>query len=854
MKKLQLNSPLIACLFFTFCFTQTKAQLTKVKGKVLDEFNTPMPFVNISFINSNVGTITDFDGMYFIETKWAKDSLTVSFVGYTTSTQKIIKNKNQTINFKLKPNSIKINTIDIVEKKKVKYKNKENPAVDLIRAVIKHKDNNHRHAFDYYECDKYEKVEFDLNNFSEKIIDNKLTKEFRFVFENYVDTSEVNGKPFIPFFIRENISKVYFRKNPSTQKEYLFGTKMSGHLNRLDNDGIGHLMKKLYSDINIYDNQILLFGNYFPSPINAVAPNIYKFFIIDTLAIDGEKCINLGFSPRSKSDFAFTGNLFIVNDGTFAIRKVEMGINTNINLNFVNDLQIAQDFEKINDSKWMLKKNNLFIDYSFSEKQIGILGKKTVSYQNYHVNKARNDTIYEAKGYALLVNNKTEISDSYWKQNRHEGLSDSEEGIYTMIDSIQNTKTFKLISEASSILTSGWIDCDWYELGTIATFISWNKIEGLKLRMGGRTTPNFNTKFQLKGHVAIGLGDLRIKYLGGIRYALNDNLMSKPEHNIYTSLSRRTMFPGQYSENLDLDNFLLSFNSTNSDKMILMHKFKLGYVKEFESGLSMDLNFKNKRIRPLGNLVFENGFGNKVYNIDTDECTIKLRYAPNEQYYQTKNSRRRMINKNPVFVLNHTLGFKGFFNGEYHFSKSSFKVIKRMYLPLMGYSDINVEVGKFWGQAPFILLQIPIANQSLGYQKQAFNTMKFMEFVNDEYISMSWTHFFKGAIFNKLPLLKHLKVREVVGVKMLYGRLSDLNNPSLHYNLLRLPTDLDGSPSTHIMNRKPFIEVNFGVTNIFKFIRVDMVRRLNYLDDKYEASDLFGQKGLALRVSAKFDF
>ena len=380
--------------------------------------------------------------------------MSASFLGYQKDVRKITKNKSQTIHFKLKTSSVKINTVNILEKKKAKYKNKSNPAVSLIRKVIEHKDNNHEQTLSYYEYDKYEKVEFDLNNFSEKIVDNKLTKNFQFVFESYVDTSEINGKPFIPFFIRENISKVYYRKNPDSQKEYILGTKMRGHLNRLDSDGIGHFMKKLYSDINIYDNQIILFGNHFPSPINSIGPNIYKFFIIDTLAVDGIDCINLGFSPRSKSDFAFTGNLFILNDGTFAIRKVEMGINKNINLNFVNDLRIQQDYTKVDKKKWLLKRDNIFIDYSFSEKQTGILGKKTVSCQNYIIDKARHDSIYSAKGHVIRLNDKL-ATNAYWEQNRHEKLNENEEGIYTMIDSIQNIRTFKIISEAASILTSG---------------------------------------------------------------------------------------------------------------------------------------------------------------------------------------------------------------------------------------------------------------------------------------------------------------------------------------------------------------------------------------------------------------
>jgi len=843
---------LLLLVLFSTVFHFSQAQSTKIKGKVVNERNEPMPFVNIKFKNSNVGTITDFDGKYSLETKWATESLSASFLGYTTSTKSVEYNKSQTIDFKLKSTSIKLAAVDIVESKKVKYKNKENPAVDLARMVIKHKDLNHKHTLDYYEYNKYEKVEFDINNFSESIADKRIMKNFQFVFEDYVDTSEINGKPFIPFFIRENLSKIFYRKSPEAKKEYLYGTKMSGSLNRMDNEGIGHFMQKLYSEIDIYQNQIELFGNQFPSPINDIGPNIYKYFIIDTLNVEGVSCINLGFSPRSKYDFAFSGNLFVVNDSSYAVRKLEMGVNKNINLNFVNDLKIEQNFIKVNDKLWMQSGNNIFIDYSFSEKQTGFVGKKSTSYKDFVINKKATDSIYSARGNIIKTSQHNSID--FWKQNRHQQLNENEEGIYTMIDSIQKTRTFKILNEVSSILTSGWINCNWYELGTVATFISWNKIEGLKLRIGGRTTPIFNPKYQINGHVAIGLGDLRIKYLSGINYSFNDNFLSFPQHRIYTSISRTTLFPGQYSESLDNDNFLHSFNSSASDKMILKHNLHFNYLKEFQSGLSFSLSFDNNRLKPLGELIFINGFGKYDKHINTDEVSVKIRYAPKQQFYQTKNQRFILKNKYPIISVNHTQGFTGFFNGEYNFSKSSVELSKRSYVPLFGYSDIEIEVGKFWGEAPFPLLQIPIANQSLGYQFKSFNLMNYMEFINDDYFSVQWNHFFKGAIFNKLPLFNRLKVREVIGLKALVGNLSDKNNPNLHPELLQFPENSEGEKTTHLLNDTPYLEVSAGVTNIFKFIRVDVVKRLTYLDDTYEVGSTFGVKGMGIKFSAQFDF
>lgn len=839
-------------MFNLFFSEWSVAQITKIKGKVVDEQGQALPFVNIKFLNSNVGTTTDFDGKYILQTKWAKDSLIASYLGYKTKVLKVTKNKQQTLNFKLEPNAINVKTIEIKDRKKERYRNKGNPAVALIKKVIENKWQNQKQSLDFYEYDKYEKIEFDLNNFSEEIADKKIMKPFQFVFEDYVDTSKINGKPFLPFFIKENASTVYFQKNPQTRNEYVYAEKMSGSLNRMDNDGIGHLMKKLYSDIDIYDNQIELFGNYFPSPINDFAVNIYKYYIIDTLIVDGIDCINIGFSPRSKSDFGFFGNLYIINDGSYAVKKIDMGINNQINLNFVNDLSIVQSFVKLDNNLWMLSKNNLFIDYSLGKNQMGIFGKKSVSYKNFIVNTKRNDSIYQPRNSVikLVTNNNNQLFGNF----RHTHLNEKEEGIYEMIDSIQSTRTFKVLAEASSILTSGWIDCGDYELGTVATFVSWNKVEGLKLRMGGQTTPDLHQKFQLDGHLAVGLGDLRLKYQSGIKYSFNEHFLKFPLHHIYFSLSRKTLFPGQYSHNMDLDNFLFSFNGNSSDKMLLIHKIKLDYLKEFRSNVSFQLEFENKTIKPLGNLSFTNGYNNYIKQISTDEITLFINYSPHQKFYQTKNRRRIIVNKYPIIKASHTIGFSGLFNGNYNFSKSKFELIKRFHFPLIGYSDFELELGKFWGQAPFPLLEIPRANQSLGYQFKSFNLMNYMEFINDKYLTIRLNHYFKGFIFNKLPLIKKMKIREVVGLKMLYGRLSKENNPYKNKNLLQLPVDDQGHPTSFLMDSTPYIEASVGITNIFKFLRVDLIKRFTYMSNEHPVSSVFNMPGVGIKFSAKFNF
>nr|MCS5663778.1 DUF5686 family protein [Flavobacteriales bacterium] len=379
----------------------------------------------------------------------------------------------------------------------------------LIKKVIQNKSKNRKSALDYYEYEKYEKVGFDLNNFSEDFKDKRYMKSFQFVFEDYVDTSSVNGKPFIPIFLRESASKVYYRKDPQATKEYLTGTRMSGHYDRFDDDGVTSVMDKLYSNIDIYDNEIALLSKRFPSPINNFAPLVYKYFIIDTVVVNNKSCINLAFFPRVKSDIAFTGNLYVLNDSlSYAVVKVELGITDQINLNFVDDLAIDQEYELYQDSLWMLSKDELVIDYNISDKGLGLFGKKTVSYRNYVFNQARQDTIYDRPEnlikVAVDISNRDE---AFWAEARHSELSDTDQGTYDMIDSIQNTSVFRTVATATNILTSSWVDFNKFELGPISTLIRYNEVEGMRYRIGGRTTIDFHKKIQLEGHLALGSND-----------------------------------------------------------------------------------------------------------------------------------------------------------------------------------------------------------------------------------------------------------------------------------------------------------------------------------------------------------
>ncbi len=362
----------------------TNAQsLTRIKGTIVDaDTKEPLPFVNVSFKGANVGTTTDFDGNYYLETQWGTATLQASFVGYTTLSKTVQLGKSQTINFALKNEAITMEEV-VIKADKKRYKNKDNPAVALIKNVIDHKNDNRLESLSFYEYDKYEKVEIDLNNITDDFLEQGwLKKKFQIVLE-HIDTSEINGKPYLPIFLRETASKMYYRKDPKALKEYEKGTKLTGFEGYLDDDGISFIMDKLYQDINIYDNDIFLLSNQFTSPISVVGPTIYQYFIIDTVDVNGYEAIRLAFTPRNKGSFAFVGDMYILNDSTYAVVKIEMGVADQINLNFVKDMKVDQEFTKFHDSVWVLTKDKIIIDYNITKKGRGFFGKKNVQYTNY---------------------------------------------------------------------------------------------------------------------------------------------------------------------------------------------------------------------------------------------------------------------------------------------------------------------------------------------------------------------------------------------------------------------------------------------------------------------------------------
>lgn len=827
------------------------SQVTIVKGSIKDaKTSEAIAFATVFFDESSEGTTSDANGNYSLESTKSYTKLKVLAMGYIPLSKEVVAGIEQTVNFKLTVDAKQLNEV-VVKGQKSKYRNKDNPAVELIRKVIDHKPENRPEGFNYYEYEKYEKIQFALSNITEKFQNRKAFKKFQFVFEN-LDTTKLEGKAVLPVYLKESISEVRYRKSPEVKKEIIKANKTVAFEGYVDNQGMDAYMKYLYQDINIYDNNITMLTNQFISPIANVSPTFYKFFINDTITENNRKFIRLGFVPRNHSDFLFQGVMHITLDSSYAVAKIDMSVNKDINLNWVKELKINQEFEKKEGQGYVLVKDEFSADFGLSKGKMGVYGQKIASYKDVILGKQRPDQDY--KGDAIETSDSADFKqDDYWIQSRHTELSKSEKGVYTTIDSIKKVPAFKRTLDVMVVLLAGYKTITpYFELGPISTFYSFNPIEGFRLRAGGRTTNAFSKKVVLEGYGAYGFKDQKWKYYGGVTYSLTKrSIYEFPVRSIKASYQRETKIPGQELQFVQEDNFLLSFKRGNNDKWLYNDIVNVEYLNEFKNHFSFAIGYKNWIQQAAGGLHYNavnyNDVTTDLKDLQTSEASLVLRWAPNEKFYQGKTYRIPISFKAPVFTLRYINGIKGFLGGEYDYQNISLNISKRFYLSQLGYTDVVAEGGKIFGKVPFPLLTIHRANQTYAYQLQSYNLMNFLEFVSDQYASVQIDHCFNGFFFNKIPLIRKLKWREAVTVKVLYGSISDQNNPAKSPGLYQLPLTPDGEPITYSLQAKPYIEGSIAIANLFKFFRIDLVKRFTYLDHPNISQ-------LGIRGRFKFDF
>jgi hypothetical protein len=838
---------------FLFCSVSVFAQNTIVSGTVTDA-NTrqPMPYVTVAFNTSNIGINTNDQGKYTIRTTQKFTQIKATFVGYKPALLTIISGKEQVVNIRLFPEAQALKEVTVVSGKKEKYRNKDNPAVELIRHVIENKPKNRPEAYDYVEYKAYDKLQLSFINVSTTLAEKKFFRKYKFILDNR-DTTLIPGKSLLPMYLTEKLTQNYYRKNPEKQRTVVLGQKSVNFGSFVDNDGLGQYIKHIYADVDIYQNNIFLITNQFLSPIADVSPTFYKFFITDTVVVNNQKLVELSFTPRNTTDMLFEGKIYITLDGNYAVQKAQLIINKNINLNFIKSLKVDLDFEQNPDGRYHLSKSDILADFGLNKKKNGgIFGDRTITYKNYLVNQQRPDTTYTAEEPAEIPDEVKHRSDEFWVKNRLDTLTTAESKVYKNIDSLEKMPSFRRTMDIATLVLAGYKSFGKFEVGPSNAFYSFNPVEGLRLRLGGRTTPELSKRYYFETYGAYGFKDKEWKYFGSATYSLNEKSIYKfPQNYIRASVQHDTKIPGQALQFVQEDNFLLSFKRGVNDKFLYNDNYKLNYVHEYYSHFSYALGFNNWTQRPAGSLYFisnaNSATPNVVNHLTTSEVSLQLRYAPHEQFYQGKIYRIPIPGKYPVVTFNYIQGIKDVFNSSYNYQRVDLRLDKHFYQSFLGYSDVSLEGNRVFGQVPYALLNIHQANQTYAYDIESYNLMNFLEFVSDKFVALKIDQHWQGFFFNKIPLLKRLKLRETTTFKLLYGGVGAKNDPSIHPELYQYPVEKNGAPITYSLGSTPYIEGSVGVENIFKFIRVDAVKRFSYLDHP-------GIATWGLRTRVKFDF
>ena len=811
-----MRKTLIISFLFLVGFAYNAFAQTKISGIIVDKKNQPISFANIVFKGSNEGVVSNEDGRFYLESNKNYSVIAVAFVGYVTKEIDLPKQ----VNYEMK---IVLNAEEVLDEVKVfagKTSKKNNPALDILRKIWERKRKNGLKMFNQYQYEKYEKVEFDLNTIDSAFMKRKIFKGMEFVFQK-IDTSKITGKTYLPIFINEAISDVYGDNTNGKTKEVLKANKNSG---LGGGDGVNTFIKDLYNDYDIYNNYLSFFDKSFTSPLSRTGIDVYNYVLADSSFIDNKWCYNIVFYPRRKNELTFKGD-FWVNDSTFAIKNINMAVTKSANINWVKDIYLEQDFDVVNDSVFLLTRDYLMSDFALNKKETskGVYGKRTSLYRNHKFNEQKPEKFYkqEVNLVDLSAYNK---EDDYWNENRFEKLNKDEQSIYKLIDTLKTVKKFKQIYNIVSILGSGYVEIPSLHLdyGPIFSTFGYNEVEGIRLRVGGRTYFGSNDLWRLQGYTAYGFSDNKFKY------GISGKWMIDRKNRIIISGGNRR----------DVEQIGVSLTTTND---VLGRSFaSSSLLSSGSNGKLTNINLSNVafEIEPVKNLIIGTGFSYRTLvsasptfkldyytdatqtttkdNVKQSEINLSAEFTPNKKYIGFGVERMFVDNPFSRIFVNYSQGIKGVFNSDFDYQRLQLYYKQPITIGPLGRTSLTVEIGKTFGKIPLGLISVIPGNQSYFNIENTFNNLNYYEFVSDQYTTLNWEHNFQGRLFSRIPMMRKLNWREIIGVRCVYASVSDenkfLNASGLQYN----------SPTNG------YWEYSAGIGNIFKVFRLDCSWRGNY--------------------------
>ena len=830
-----------------------------VSGIVVDaKSGSPLPFVNVYYEGKGVGAATDENGNFSVPYRKGWNILTISSVGFKKM-EIPISGPIENLKVRLEVNSQTIKGVSIKGKRK-KYDRKNNPAVELMRKVIAAKKHSDLRRHDYFSYQKYEKRTFALNEFTEKVFDDEHFKKLPFLKER-VETCPETGKLILPISVDETFSKRIFKKDGNIDKTIVEGRNSTG-LNEFFNTGdiATTMIEDVFTDVDIYNNNIHVLQSEFVSPLSSSSGiSFYRYFIADTLDVDGIRCIEVTFTPNNSQDFGFNGSLYIMADSTYRVHKATLNLPHNNAVNFVSDMYVSQEFETLPTGEQVIVNDNMIV-------QISVIGsftkfhiKRDTYYSNYSLEEIP-DKEFKFLGKERLLADAMMKDNKYWNSVRPEPLTEKESTMDDFLKKMESTKGFKFVLFVAKAFIENFVETSTdrekpskVDIGPINTIFSQNFVDGFRLRMSAQTTANLNPHLFAKGYVAYGFKDHKWKGMGELTYSFNKKAYLPrefPVNNLTVTYQYDDASPSDIFMPTDKDNVFTSFRWTKVNHMNYVQKLRVLYEREWENGLRLTAQVKKESNEATAALFYQplDGTGTPspdknlhINKFEMADVMIGLRFQPGATYINTKQRRIATNNDSPIFELNHTIGLKNVLGNDYTYNYTEAKVYKRLYLSSWGKIDTYVKGGIQWNKVPFPLLIMPAANLSYIKERETFSLIDNMEFMNDRFVSIMSGWDMNGKILNRIPLIRKLKWREYIGFNMLWGTLTDKNNPFLAKNagdsrLFYFPGEFrkDGTfkYQSRVMDKnKPYFEIVAGIHNIFKILHVEYVRRLNYLDN-----------------------
>ena len=816
-------------LLMSLCLpTQAQGLLS---GYVIDaQTKDSIPMASVVYKAQKEAVISSIEGRYTIQKRvgWA---LTFSAVGYVPQTIQITDRTPTHLDVRLKPDTKMLLGVT-VRAKRQRYSRKNNPAVELMRKVIEHKKQTDLANNDFYQYNKYQKLTMAANEITPEMLQNPKFKNKKWLIDQ-VENCPYNNKLILPLSVDETVTKQLYRRRPHSEKSIITGQNSTGIGDLFQTgDIITTMLKDVFTDVNIYDDQIRLLQYPFTSPIGKGAIAFYRFYIEDTVKVERDSCIHLQFLPNNQQDFGFRGDLYILKDSSYQVKRCRLTIPSRSDVNFVENLRVDQEFTQLPNGEWVLSVDDMIVEMkiaSFLHKLIVIRNTRLTDYAFDELPKQ----LFKGKKKEVREADAMMRGDAFWAQYRQVELTKGEDSMGDFIKGLQNIRGFKYIIFGAKALIENFVETSKQskvDIGPINTMVSSNFVDGLRLRASAQTTANLNKHWFFSGYYAHGMDSHKNYYKGEVTYSFNKKEYLPrefPKRTLTFTSTYDVMSPSDKFMHTDKDNVFTAFKWSTVDAMMFYNRQQLTFEREEDFGFKTTVSFKTEENEACGNLRFKPMNGTEC-NIRTTELRAALEYCPGATYINTKQRRLKINLDAPVFSVSHTLGLKGVLGGQYSYNYTEAGIYKRFWMNSWGKIDCYLKGGIQWEKVPFLLLCMPEANLSYIIQDNTFNLINNMEFLNDRYVSADISWDFNGKIFNRIPLLKKLKWREYVGVKMLWGELSDKNNPAKQVDspiVMAFPT------GSSIMDpHRPYWELVLGVHNIFKIMHVEYVRRLNYND------------------------